>query len=221
MLEIPQRPILQSSIRMTQFKHKICNKPLHIDLAPLFHHQYFSKMNPMPLPPVGLLDHHAPPPQANPNAPTLFEVSEACDYAYRMQGINESTDYDAMTGDEQGAIEVWRHRTVDNAAGAPSWFAGALAGALPGALAPLIAPLMTYLQNDATRFINSRSTLANHPIAALVDGMGVVPASFPATKGALEALNVAQVGVLLAFYGLPVTGVLANDMTVIKNHLHV
>jgi hypothetical protein len=199
----------------------------------------------MPLPPVGLPHHHAPPPQANPNAPTLFEVSEACNYAYRMQGINECTDYDAMTGDEQGAIEVWRHRTVDNAAGAPAWFAGAFAGALAvslpgalavalpgalavslpgalaGALAPLIAPFTTYLQNDAPRFINSRAINANDPIAALVDGMGAVPAPFPATKGELEALNVAQVGVLLAFYGLPVTGVLATDMTVIKSHLHV
>jgi hypothetical protein len=42
-----------------------------------------------------------------------------------MQGINESTDFDAISGnDEQEAIEVWRHRTVDNTAGAPAWFAG-------------------------------------------------------------------------------------------------
>ena len=108
---------------------------------------------------------------------------------------------------------------------APAWFGPAFGVHLAAGLVPLtaqVADLNAQMVVMSARLQNAHANRNDDPLLALPNNAGVPPPPFfPATRGALGSMTVANLDNLLNFYGLAPGGSAAAKKNRLRVHLNV
>jgi hypothetical protein len=155
------------------------------------------------------------PPLDDGDTPTVEDVASSADYAYRAQGANFLSAYEAVTAEQQGSIEMWKHRVLEAHCGLPAWY-----DSMVNDLNQIVRTCFREAEEKSfARTKNAAAVLRHHRIHALQDENGEEPEQFPQTRGELENADREVLVNLAQFYGLP--RVEGYPLVPLKEYLHI